>query len=324
MTSRPPDPEIDRPLVSRPVHVVPRNDHFKFEYASAANLRSHRHEALVTYTDDQGVLSFVGIDPGHESGGMLYFPTCLEWVAALPERVGQRQRIFSRLLEYVRRQSGLAGFVLSLTEPGFFVRWPEQRALARKHWDKLIAKNSDPHPWDETRPTRRPAVPPPSSFEIRFVPAAELKGQPHECLIRYRDAVGELLFPGFDTSHPSGGLIYFPTEQDWDRACPWRQGQSYEIFGRVWAHVRCDETLLPFEPSLIDWGHAHKWTAELERLRAPWLQGAAASPVRSSHPSKRRVREPPPKVSPWLDTLRFHFYLMLIMAGFYLSLRACS
>jgi hypothetical protein len=129
----------------------------EFRYATAAELGSWQHVMRVTYTDDQGNVFFYGIDPGHESGGMLYFPTPDEWLKMVPERMGQRPEIFRRLLAYVRRNPNLEGLVPSLTEPTFFAQWPDQKYLCRKHWLRLgnHSEPSDPHPWNAAAPRPR-------------------------------------------------------------------------------------------------------------------------------------------------------------------------
>ena len=47
---------------------------FRFSCVSSELTQCERNEFVLKYEDAHGKLYFHGFEPGHESGGMLYFP----------------------------------------------------------------------------------------------------------------------------------------------------------------------------------------------------------------------------------------------------------
>jgi hypothetical protein len=112
---------------------MPGSAKFEIRYVSPAIVRSDDHVFALQHVDEQGELTFFGLESGHASGGMLYFPTVEEWDSFLPKRGGQRSRILERLFDYASRKDSHLGFIVpSLLEPGYLARWPKERDLLRR------------------------------------------------------------------------------------------------------------------------------------------------------------------------------------------------
>jgi hypothetical protein len=89
------------------------------------------HDCGLVYEDERGQLYFSGFTDGHESGGMLYFPSAEEWAEWYPRWHGERDVIKSRILEHVRRDPRLSYFEHSLADEGFNSRFPAAVAQLR-------------------------------------------------------------------------------------------------------------------------------------------------------------------------------------------------
>src|SRR6187431_2489848 len=106
---------------------MPGSAKFEIRYVSPVILRSDDYKFALQHVDEQGELTFYGLESAHASGGMLYFPTAEEWDSYLPKRGGQRSKILERLFDFGMKKGGHFGFILpSLLEPNFFVRWPKE------------------------------------------------------------------------------------------------------------------------------------------------------------------------------------------------------
>jgi len=91
-----------------------------------------------------------------------------------------------------------------------------------------------------------------ADYNVRYVPAGIVRAADHECCIEYADEQGQLHFFGFDPAHESGGMLYFPTSEEWNDFRPDRLGQREIIKARIVAYVRATRWIGALERSLVD------------------------------------------------------------------------
>jgi hypothetical protein len=70
-------------------------------------------------------------------------------------------------------------------------------------------------------------------YSIHSMSGAILQADEHTFCVFYKDRQGQMSFSGLSARHPSGGVIYFPKPEDWDRHHPGREGQRDLIFQRL-------------------------------------------------------------------------------------------
>ena len=89
-------------------------------------------------------------------------------------------------------------------------------------------------------------------YSIRYIPSGLLRAADFECCIEYADERGKLHFFGFEPSHESGGILYFPSRSEWIRCHPNRAGQRDHIKQRLISYIRGDQWIQALERSLVD------------------------------------------------------------------------
>ncbi len=88
---------------------------YAIQYIPPSILRCGYYEFLLIYTDDEMELSFHGFGSGHESGGVLHFPTHEQWDLKYHKWKDRRESVKSNIIEYAKTiydLSFLADFLL--------------------------------------------------------------------------------------------------------------------------------------------------------------------------------------------------------------------
>ena len=81
---------------------VSAQDTFKIRYVSPSIVRCGQYDFCLEYSEPGVSFCFNGVESGHKSGGMLYFPTAAEWDIKYPSLKGQRERIKNNIINYTR------------------------------------------------------------------------------------------------------------------------------------------------------------------------------------------------------------------------------
>jgi hypothetical protein len=104
-------------------------------------------------------------------------------------------------------------------------------------------------------------------YKLQYVSPAIVRAEDEECCLIYKDDRGNIYLYGFTDQHSSGGLLYFPSQEEWDRLYPQRKGQRNLIKGRVLEYVRLDRWLRCFERSLTDETFCSRHLYAVSKLR---------------------------------------------------------
>jgi hypothetical protein len=133
---------------------------------------------------------------------------------------------------------------------------------------------------------------PSSPFEFHYVSPSIVRCEDLEFAIEYEDAQGEILFSGFDRGHPSGGLLYFPTVEEWDLVFPRRRGQRETIRRRLIEYVLLTPLLNPIGASLSDPELFAAWPKELAYLRGKVIHTPTAKEIHLQIPASVTSHSP--------------------------------
>ena len=111
-------------------------------------------------------------------------------------------------------------------------------------------------------------MPGPTKFEIRYVSPSIVRCEDNEFALQYVDDQGELTFSGFEAGHASGGMLYFPTAEEWDAFLPKRGGQRSKVLERLFDFGSKKGGNFGFIlPSLLEPGFFARWPKERDYLR---------------------------------------------------------
>jgi len=104
------------------------------------------------------------------------------------------------------------------------------------------------------------------SVDITFTSSSIVRSEPLQFALEYKDEQGTLMFNGFELGHACGGMLYFPTLEEWDSFLPDRRGQRKKILVNILEFVRKKKSFGYLERSLTDLGFHARWPKESNYL----------------------------------------------------------
>lgn len=122
--------------------------------------------------------------------------------------------------------------------------------------------------------------------KITVTSSSIVQCEAYEFCLDYEDGQGTVSFRGFEEGHACGGMLYFPTLEQWDTWLPNRRGQRKRILVEILNFVRQNKKYHGYlERSLTDLGFLARWPRESNYLgtryrTSPVPQAAAGKFIR--------------------------------------------
>src|SRR4051794_26391418 len=118
----------------------------------------------------------------------------------------------------------------------------------------------------------------PTEYSIEYVSPTIVRGDQHDCYFVYKDSLGEIFFPGLETGHECGGLVYLPLPQEWNTRLSSWEGRREQVRTRISAYLSGENAKYKWIPALLtDDAVSSRSESAIAKLR-PRLSSSLGNP----------------------------------------------